>query len=129
MSPDEADFLDRFEAAAIPKEEFDHRAHVRVAWLYLRRYGLEEAGDRMAAGIRRFAAAHGATGKYHETITQAWVRLVAASIGDQREFADFVAANPELLDKELPNAYYSAERLWSDEARRAFVEPDRRPLP
>ncbi len=129
MSADDLDFLAGFEAATVPPDDFDHRAHVRVAWLYLQRCGFEEAGDRMATGIQRYAAAHGATGKYHETITRLWVRLVAAALDGHADFAAFAAANPELLDKELPKAFYSAERLRSEEARRTFLEPDLRPLP
>ena len=34
-----------------------------------------------------------------------------------------------LADATLPFRHYSAERLWSDEARAKFVEPDLRPLP
>jgi hypothetical protein len=37
-------------------------------------------------------------------------------------------AHPALADKELPLQYYSRERLFSDEARAAWVEPDRQPL-
>ena len=31
---------------------------------------------------------------------------------------------PELADKDLPLKYYSRERLFSDEARAEWVEPD-----
>ena len=34
-----------------------------------------------------------------------------------------------LADATLPFRHYSAERLWSDEARSTFVEPDLHPLP
>jgi hypothetical protein len=66
-----------FESAELPAEQFSHAAHVRVAWCYLRRAPLPEALARFIASLQRFAAAHGASGKYHETVTVAYVLLIA----------------------------------------------------
>ena len=127
---DEA-FARAFEDGAVTPAEFDHVAHVRVAWVYLRETAsVEEALPRMRAAIRRFAAAAGASQKYHETITVLWMRLLAdvKSRGASGELSDVLRAHPALADKELPLQYYSRERLFSDEARAAWVEPDRQPL-
>ena len=76
--------------------------------------------------LRRFATAAGKPEKYHETITLFWVHLLsrvhAASRAERLE--DIVHANPQLLEKDFPLAYYSTERLFSDEARTSWVEPD-----
>ena len=127
---DEA-FARAFEDGAVTPAEFDHVAHVRVAWVYLREAAsVEEALPRMRDAIRRFAAAAGASQKYHETITVLWMRLLAdvKARGASGELADVLRAHPALADKELPLQYYSRERLFSDEARAAWVEPDRRVL-
>jgi hypothetical protein len=91
---------------------------------------VQQAVTRMRATLRRFAAAAGRPEKYHETITLFWVHLLsrtyAASRGGSLE--DIVHANPQLLEKNFPLAYYSAERLFSDEARTSWVEPDLKPL-
>jgi hypothetical protein len=80
--------------------------------------------------LRRFAAAAGKREKYHETITLFWVHLLSrayvASHGKRLE--DIVHANPQLLEKNFPLAYYSRERLFSDEARTSWVEPDLKPF-
>jgi hypothetical protein len=132
VSPQDATFLAAFEAAAIPAAEFRHREHIRLAWLYVRRYGAAEARRRVARGIRRFAAVNDARALYHETITRAWLRLVAAAVRRDRSidsFEAFVAANPGLLDKQTPYAFYRRETLASDAARASWVEPDLLPLP
>jgi hypothetical protein len=126
MSDDE--FLARFEDHAL--ESFTHRDHLRVAFAYARRDGVEAAvvGARR---IRGFAAAAGATRKYHDTLTVAWARVVA-HLALQRPalaFGDFVAAHPQLERRDLLLAHYSRERLFSDAARARFVEPDLLPLP
>ena len=127
---DEA-FARAFEAGAITPPQFDHRAHVRVAWVYLQETGSrDEALDRMRDAIRRFAAAAGAPQKYHETITILWMRLLdeVRAAGASGELSDVLRDHPDLADKDLPFQYYSRELLFSDEARAGWVEPDLRVL-
>ena len=130
LMTDEA-FARAFENGSVTPADFNHVAHVRVAWVYLRETAsIDEALPRMRDAIRRFAAAAGAAQKYHETITVLWMRLLAdvKAGGASGELADVLRAHPALADKELPLQYYSRERLFSDEARAAWVEPDRQPL-
>jgi hypothetical protein len=119
-----------FEAGQEPPGGFHHREHVRVAWFYLQRHALPEALVRFSTALRRFAAAQGKPGLYHETITTAYVLLINERLdGPERDlpwdaFAerhpDLVAWKPSVLDR-----YYHAETLKSDRARRTFVLPDR----
>ena len=123
---DEA-FARAFEDGSVTPAEFDHLAHVRVAWVYLRESAsVDEALTRMRDGIRRFAAAAGVPQKYHETITVLWMRILeeVRTAGASGELSDVLREHPALADKELPLRYYSRERLFSDTARAAWVEPD-----
>ena len=127
---DEA-FARAFEEGAVAPAQFDHLAHVRVAWVYLQEAAsIDEALSRMRDGIRRFAAAAGVPQKYHETITVLWMRLLAdVRAGDALgDLADVLRAHPALADKHLPLDYYSRELLFSDAARAAWVEPDLRAI-
>ena len=125
------EFARAFEDGAITPAQFDHVAHVRVAWIYLQESrSLDDALSRMRDAIRRFAASAGVPGKYHETITVLWMRLLAEvrDGGASGELSDVLRAHPALADKDLPLQYYSRERLFSDAARAAWVEPDLRVL-
>ncbi len=137
MTDDE--FLAAFEACALARTEWTHAAHVRMAWLYATR-----AADPLPlarAGIRKlnasFARPEGAPPDprgldgYHETITTAFVRVIAARVRAGESFAAFAARNPDLFDRTFPAllAHYSPARLYSAEAKAAFVEPDRAELP
>jgi hypothetical protein len=127
----DTEFARAFEDGSVTPAEFTHLAHVRVAWVYLNESAsMEDALPRMRDAIRRFAAAAGATQKYHETITVFWMRLLAdvRARGAAGELAGVLHAHPALADKELPLQYYSRGRLFSDEARAAWVEPDRQSL-
>jgi hypothetical protein len=64
---------------------------------------------------------------YHETKTQAWVRLVHLTLSDcgAAENADaFCDQQPQLMQKTHLELFYSRERLATWEAKREFVEPD-----
>ena len=121
-----------FETCELPGEEFHHRGHLRLAWIYLRRYGTPEAGARIAESIRRFAAHHGKADRYHQTMTQAWLTLMeaaSAGVAEWASFEDVVAAFPDLLDKSVLRRYYSGLVLESEAARSSFVQPDLAALP
>jgi hypothetical protein len=118
------EFLRAFEATTL--EPFHHRDHLRVTYLYLRQFGEPETCKRLGPAILRYAAARNAPGKYHETITQAWIQLVSKANADS--FDTMVTEHPHLLDKHLLNRYYSPEVLQSEEARQRWVEPDLQPL-
>jgi hypothetical protein len=122
-------FLACFEAGSL--QSFDHRDHLRVAFAYARRGGVEHAVDRARRGLRHLTAAHGEPERYHETLTTAWARVIAHhALADAASgFDAFLAAHPRLLDRELLLAHYSRERLFSPTARARFVEPDLEPLP
>ena len=112
-------------------KDFHHASHLHVAWVYLAESpSVQHAANKMRHTLRRFAAAAGKPENYHETMTLFWVHLLsyayAASRGERLE--DIVHANPQLLEKNFPLAYYSAGRLFSDDARTSWVEPDLKPL-
>jgi hypothetical protein len=126
------DFLRAFEDLSFPAGQFHHREHIRVTWLYLKSSDATRAAERMAAGILRFANHHGATQKYHHTVTLAWIRLVAAALvetPESHDFTQFLAEHAELADKDLLKKHYSPELLQTKGAREGWVEPDLLPLP
>jgi hypothetical protein len=101
-------FINAFESGRISPTEFHHADHLRLALAYLAdSASVAEATDRMAVSIKAFAHAAGHDQKYHHTLTVVWVRLVA-----------------RLLDRRLPLAYYSHDRLFSRDARERWIEPD-----
>ncbi len=109
-------------------QPFHHADHVRVAWLYLKRDPPLRAVERFAADLRRFAAAKGKPGLYHETVTWSFLFLIHERMGaDAEAFEAFAARNSDLLTWK-PSAldrYYLPETLASERARSRFLLPDR----
>jgi hypothetical protein len=123
----------RFESCELPTADFNHREHLLVALCYLRRMGDADALSHMRARIGSYAAAHGVNPSlYHETITAFWLRRVRAYL--ERADAGLGPAGminalaAECGSSRLVFDYYSKELIDSEAARRAWVEPDLRPL-
>jgi hypothetical protein len=120
--------LDRFVDTTLPAAEFHHQQHVHVAWLFVRQHGMPAALAAFTGAIKRFADAKGATGLYHETITWAFLLLIADRQARQPadSWEDFAAANADLLTwkPSILERYYSKELLSSELARRVFLMPD-----
>ena len=128
----------RFEAAAIPATEWTHHAHLTIGAWHVVHHGPDAALDRMRAGIRQLNAAHGTidsdTRGYHETITRAYVRLLAAFLATRPAAEPLAATIAALLAgplaaRDVLLRHYSRERLLSVAARRGWIEPDLAPLP
>jgi hypothetical protein len=124
----ERELFDRFVDTSLPADQFHHQQHVHVAWLFVRDYGMPAALSEFSAAIKRFADAKGAHGLYHETITWAFLLLIADRQARRPSdtWDEFEAANADLLTwkPSILNRYYSKELLASDLARRTFLMPD-----
>ena len=120
--------LARFVDTTLPADQFHHEQHVQVAWLFVRHHGMPAALGRFTAAIKAFAAAKGAHGLYHETITWAFLLLIAERQArtSAQTWEDFAAQHPDLLvwKPSILSRYYSKELLASELARRTFVFPD-----
>jgi len=119
------EFVAAFEDCTLPPSEFPHRGHVRLAWLYLREAPLLETLTRYSEGIRRYAGSLGASAKYHETITWAFLFLIHERMQhtEAATFDEFAEKNADLFGPILER-YYTKDVLASDVARRTFVLPN-----
>jgi hypothetical protein len=126
-------FLSDFEEGRIAPSEFDHRAHVRLAYVYLTERSVDEAAAMMRDALLAFLQRHGIeSSKYHETLTRSWILAVRHFMERTPDAASadaFLANNPPLLDSKIMLTHYSARLLFSAEARARFVEPDLQAIP
>ena len=133
ISLEDREFRRAFEACETKPAEFDHAAHVRLAYIYLCEHPVEVAAARMKQSLIAFLFHLGiGEAKYHETITRAWIMAVGHFMTESAacpSASAFIKANPRLLDSKIMLTHYSAEVLFSPGARQAFVEPDIRSIP
>jgi hypothetical protein len=133
LSQGDLDFRAAFEAGAYAPADFSHRAHVRLAYVYLADCDVDLALERMRAALVTFLSHHNIpASKYHETLTRSWLLAVNHFMHRTPEASsadDFIDRNAILLDSKIMLTHYSAGKLFSDEARADFVEPDLDPIP
>lgn len=132
-SPDDREFRRAFESFAVPPDAFDHRAHVCLGYIYLCEDSVDGAVERMKTSLLAFLAHLNVDrSKYHETITRAWIMAVHHFMTKTvpcASAAEFIERNPVLLDSKIMLTHYSAEVLFSPQARQKFVEPDVQSIP
>jgi hypothetical protein len=125
-------------ARTLQRPEWTHEAHLAATtYLLLRRPDIE-LDQQLPGLIRRYNESVGGVNSdsegYHETITRVFlhgIRLFLAEADLGEPLHDIV--NELLLSpmgaREWPLRFYSPSRLFSIEARRAWVAPDLSALP
>jgi hypothetical protein len=124
-----------FESCATSPAEFSHSAHLTVAfsYLHLSHLTVAQAAERMRASLYRFLSHHGVDSqKYNETITLFWIKLVRGFLDNADTDRPVEEVANEMIEtcdnSRLIYDYYSKERLASEEARTAWIEPDLKAL-
>ena len=123
---------------SLPKLEWTHATHfAAVLWL-LRHRGTSAVTTGMPDWIRGYndvtGVANTDTGGYHETITMASIRAAGAVLATHGAVVPLHEVVNVLLASELGRSdwllrYWSRPRLFSTEARRRWIDPDKEPLP
>ena len=130
-------FIDSLESGSFPAERFDHREHLRYAWLLLGRTPLAQALPRVDAALLRFATQNGAPEKYHQTVTWTYVlvihELMNSSGNSERSeeptssFDVFLDRHPVLIEPvpRFMSRFYAPTTWQSARAARTYLLPDR----
>jgi hypothetical protein len=118
-----------FETCRTGKDEFHHAQHLVVATTYLESLSIKAAAMKMRNALPRFLNHHAIdTQKYNETLTVFWLEMVALELKRLPASATLVHKCNSVIDAlsnpKLASEYYSDEVLWSEKARKAFVDPD-----
>ena len=112
------ELFDRFVDTSLPADQFHHQQHVHVAWLFVQQYGMPDALGEFTAAIKRFADAKGATGLYHETITWAFLLLIAERAGP-----DIRRRHGRSSRRRIPICWCGSRRFSSAIIRRSCWRP------
>jgi hypothetical protein len=120
-----------FENGTLDPAQFNHRLHLSLAWSYLQRDGFPEGALRFRQHLKTYVAKVGAGGKYHETITWAYMVLLNEELSLRspagESFDTMIQRRPDLLDHRngAIARCYEKSQLDSPEARRVFLLPVR----
>ena len=122
------ELLAAFETGAVPLDHWDHAAHLRVAaWAVTH---VDDPLPWMRTRLHRLLDHHGIEttreSGYHETLTAAWLRLVAWQLGRDPSVE---VLREVFSDKRHLLRYWSRDLMMSSAAREGWVAPDLGPLP
>jgi len=131
-------FVDQFISQTLPKSRWTHRAHLVTGLWHLLHHTPEESLKLLRERIRTYNVSVGGvntdTAGYHETLTRFYVLALAQFLSRHDSVRSDVPGlirmllASRLVDKNLPLEFYSQAVLFSPAARRAWMEPDLRPL-
>jgi hypothetical protein len=135
----DTELLHQFESLTLPFTEWTHRAHVKVAYLYLTQHPFNLVLEKISANIQRYNAYNNVpespTSGYNQTTTHAFLHLIASTISAYSTVfptptADsFCDTHPQLLTRHILRLFYSPQRRMHPNAKIEFIEPDLTPLP
>jgi hypothetical protein len=125
-----------FEEHRLAHADWNHAAHLTLATVYTRRYGLA-AVDEIRTAIQSYNESIGVvmtdTSGYHETMTVFFMRMVAHVLKDLPEdtpMPEQVEIVIERLgDRKIMLEHYTRDLAMSRDARYGWIEPDLKPLP
>jgi hypothetical protein len=111
---------------------FTHEAHLRLAWIHITQYGIEQALQNIQTQLQRFVAHVGAKDKYNTTLTIATTKAVYHFIlkSESNTFKEFITTFPRLQYnfKELMHAHYSINIFTATQAKTEYLVPDLLPF-
>ena len=125
-------FAEQFKSCTLNPVIFSHEAHLRLAWIHIKKYGVETAIETVCTQLVAFVDSLGARDKYNKTLTIAAIRAVNHFMNKSKAntFQDFIHQFPRLTYnfKDLLACHYQVDIYTSDRAKREYLEPDLLPF-
>lgn len=126
------EFENQFSDYSLNPKLFTHEAHIRLAWIHITKYGLQQAELNINSQILKYVTALNAQAKYNATVTIAGIKVVNHFIlhSASKDFGQFKKENTRLFTdfKGLLMTHYKTNIFESSEAKNKFIEPDLMPF-
>ncbi|HNP66977.1 MAG TPA: hypothetical protein PKH16_03645 [Aequorivita sp.] len=124
----DSDFENKFINCELNPSDFTHEAHLRLAWINIKKYGIKQAEKNIQIGLKNFVEFVGAKDKYNVTLTLAAIKAVYHFMLKSKSdnFKNFITEFPRLKNnfKDLMSCHYGFDIYNSDKAKTEFLEPD-----
>ncbi|WP_350289185.1 hypothetical protein [uncultured Croceitalea sp.] len=132
LSLSDQKFIHKFKAATLPPSLFNHEAHLRLAWLNIKRFGIKDGIVETCQLINAYVIALDAENKFNKTLTVAATKAVYHFMlkSELDSFEDFIDTFKRLKFnfKELMAAHYSFDIYNSEFAKKNYLAPDLLPF-
>ncbi len=126
------EFEELFKSFKLKPGLFSHEAHLRLAYIHIRKYGREQAELNMCEQIKGYAESLDVYDKFNKTVTIASVKAMDHYMkkATSRNFSDLMKEFPKLLTnfKDILGKHYGFNVFADKRAKQEFVEPDLLPF-
>ncbi|WP_410486871.1 hypothetical protein [Spongiivirga sp. MCCC 1A20706] len=123
-----SEFEQQFNTCELHPSYFTHEAHLRLAWINISKYGIEQAIKNIQRQLIIFVEYAGAKDKYNMTLTIAATKAVYHFMlkSGSATFKDFMEEFPRLKTnfKDLMACHYGFDIYHAEKAKKEFLEPD-----
>ncbi|QMU65869.1 MAG: hypothetical protein GKR88_17370 [Flavobacteriaceae bacterium] len=121
-------YEEKFKSGKFPPLYFSHEAHLRLAYIHIKKYRLEQSIQHMGRQIYHFAIKYGATMKFNATVTYASLQIMNRYMqqSESDHSSDFIKEFPSLSEdfKGIIKQHYSQDIFRSPEAKATILYPD-----
>lgn len=126
------EFENQFRQCTFDPEYFSHEAHLRLAWIHIKKYGIQQAIENVSTQLLNFVDTLGAKDKFNKTLTVASLKAVHHFIqkSNTNSFSVFIETFPRLKFnlKELLSQHYQIDIFNDQLAKQHYLEPDLLPF-
>jgi len=126
------DYFEQIASCELRRKHFSHEAHIRIAWIHIQRYGVEQAEQTIPKQLKKYITHIGMGYTFNQTISIASIRILKRLIKETgaKSFNDLVTSKPVILDnfKSLLEHHYGDWVYMDNDARASFQEPDINPF-
>lgn len=126
------EFENQFSTCSLDPIIFSHEAHLRLAWIHIHKYGIDQAIENITAQLKDFVESLGVGDKYNKTVTISAIRAVYHFMlkSATNDFQSFITENPRLKTnfKDLLSHHYKTDIFKSAQAKKEYLEPELLPF-
>lgn len=121
-----------FESFKLKPGLFSHEAHLRLAYIHIKKYGRERTEINMCDQIKGYAESLGVFDKFNKTVTIASVKVMDHFMkkAEAKNFPDLMKEFPRLLTnfRDLLSQHYGFNVFADKQAKLEYIEPDLQPF-
>lgn len=91
--------LQEFKDCSLTANQFTHKVHIHVAYLYLKQWGYKDGSARFLTHLKQFTKAHGASTKYNAALSKAALDIIYERMCASthiKPFETFLETHPDL---------------------------------
>jgi hypothetical protein len=126
------EFENQFETYKFKPGMFSHEAHIRLAYIHIQKYGVDQAEINMCEQIKGYAESLGVYNKFNKTVTIASVKVMNHFMKKSQtdNFFDLIVEFPKLNNdfKGLLSQHYGFNVFADKRAKKEYVVPDLLPF-